>query len=233
VHLATAAGFLAGTGTTHLGMPARLAVLRRLARGSAPRVPQMLLTDVPMMALEGFCAAVLLVMAAGSLPAMPWWALPAILCIAGAGLVGIRLVHERLPEQPLVAGLAILGAPGLRERLAGLTVTTVALTLARVGVVLAACGLPSDPAHVVLVYLAVSVLGLLPIGAASNAAATLATAGAPSVGAGAAAGIALAATSIAAAVVYAAIACAVAATRPLAPARAREGRVREAAAAQR
>jgi hypothetical protein len=168
-------------------------------------------------------------MAAGALPAMPWWALPGIVAAAGAALVGIRLVPERLPNRSLVAGLAILGTPGLRERLATLTVGVVALTLARVAVLLAACGLPADPAHVVLVYLAVSVLGLLPIGAASNAAATLATAGAASVGSGAAAGIALAATSIAAALVYGGIA----ATRLRAGGWAPEARARGAGAAPR
>jgi hypothetical protein len=213
VHVATAFGFLAGIAETHLAMPARLAALRRLAPAAAPRVPQMLLSDVPMMALEGCCAAALLVVAAGALPAFPWWAFPLTVACAGGGVVAIRLVHERLAEQPLFDGLAILGAPGLRERLAGLTVTTVVLTLARVAVLLAACRLAPDPAHVVLVYLAVSVLGLLPIGPASNPAATVLASGAPTIGAATAAGLAIAVTSIAGVLIYVVVAAIAASVR--------------------
>jgi hypothetical protein len=203
LHLATAAGFLAGTAETHLAMPARLGALRRLAPGTAPRVPQMLLTDIPMMAIEACCAAVLLVVAAGAV----------VLAAAAGGLVAIRVAHERLAERPLLAGLAILGTPGLRERLAGLTATTVALTLARIAVLLAGCHLARGPEHVILVYLAVSVLGLLPIGPASNPAATLLAAGAPTVGAATAAGVAIAATSIAGVAVYVIVAAALGAAR--------------------
>jgi hypothetical protein len=206
LHLATATGFLAGIAETHLAMPARLAALRRLAPAAAPRIPQMLLSDIPMMALEGCCAAALLVVAASALPAMPWWTFSITLLGAAGGLVAIRVAHERLSERPLFAGLAILGAPGLRQRLAGLSVTTVALTLARVSVLLAGCRIARDPAHVVLVYLAVSVLGLLPIGPASNAAATVLASGAPTLGAATAAGVAIAATSIAGVVLYVVVA---------------------------
>jgi len=104
-------------------------------------------------------------------------------------LLAMRLGHARLAHHQLAAGFAVLGERSVRPRLLAFVTAVVGLTVLRVWLLAAACGLPHGPMDAALLYLAVSVIGLLPIGPASSPAATIAVSGsAAGVGAAGAAG---------------------------------------------
>jgi hypothetical protein len=199
VHGAASAGFLAGVLSSHLTLPTRLAVVRRRAPDESPRAAQLVLTDVPLLATEGACAALLLPLAAVGLPA---WALPLPLLAVGGALAGLRVAHGRLAGSRLATGLAVLADRRRRVRVAALGLLLVALTLLRLLLCLWACGMEHGPAAVALTYIASSVLGVLPIGPASSLGATVVAAGAATAQA-TAAGVVISASSVGAALLYA------------------------------
>jgi hypothetical protein len=203
-HWAAALGFVAGTIEGHAALPARMGVLRRLAPTQAPSMRQMLLSDVPVYALEACLIAALLPLAAPAIEGIPAWSAALAPAAAVAALLVLRVLHERVADRPLAGGLAVLGVPGLRGRLVVLVAVIVALTLARVWILIVAAGLPHGPTDAVLVYVAVTVVGQLPIGPATGPAATIAVASGSGVAAAAAAGLAISASSIAGVLVYAA-----------------------------
>jgi hypothetical protein len=133
---------------------------------------------------------------------LPVWALPVPLAVVAAALVGLRLAHARFADSRLAAGLAVLGDPWRRRRVALLGLLVVALTLLRLLLILWACGMDHGPAAVALTYIASSVLGVLPIGPASSLGAAVVTAGAATAEA-TAAGVVISATSVAAVLLYA------------------------------
>ena len=98
-----------------------------------------------------------------------------------------------------------------------LVAAVVALTLARIWLVLAVCGLPHTLGEVAWVFAAMGVLGLPPLGPGASPGATLVALAGSSVGAATAAGLLLAVSSIVAVVVYAAAVASVA--RPRRPIR--------------
>jgi hypothetical protein len=113
------------------------------------------------------------------------------------------VTRARCSQRATVRGLAVLADRRRRGPLVALVLAVVALTVARVWLVLAVCGLPHGLGEVAWVFAAMGVFGLLPIGPGATPGATLATLGASSVGAALAAGLVLAASSIAAVVAYA------------------------------
>ncbi len=118
-------------------------------------------------------------------------------------------------------GLAVLRDPRRRRVLATLVAAIVGLTLSRIWLVLAVCGLPHGFAEVVAVFAALGVFGLLPIGAGAGPASTVAVLGAGSAGASVAAGLLLGASSVIAVLAYALLV----ALRPRLPAYRRRGAV--------
>jgi uncharacterized membrane protein YbhN (UPF0104 family) len=202
IHTAAAGGFVGGALETHLALPMRVALLRRLAAREAPPMRKLLLSDFPLMALEGLCAALLLPVAETVMPGAPRWTALVAVFAGPLGVLGLRLLQERLAHRPLAAGLAILGFQGLRRSLACLALLIVSATLVRLWLLLWAAGLSHDPAHVAVAYVATSVLGLLPIGPASSVAGAVVAAGGASAAAGAA-GFAFSASSLLAVAVYA------------------------------
>jgi hypothetical protein len=187
VHAANAAAFVAGSLQPHAALPARAALLRRLAPREAPPPGHVVVADLPIFLLEVAGAAVLLAVTGA------WWAPPAAL----AALLVARAVAGRGATR----GLAVLADVRRRAALAGLVGCVVACGLARVWVVLAVANLDASPAAAAAAFAALGVFGLLPLGPSAPAGALLVVSG----GAGAlAAGLALSATSIAAVLVYAA-----------------------------
>jgi hypothetical protein len=206
LHAASAVGFVVGAVETPAALPVRMALLRRLAPSDAPGIRAMAFGDAPVFALEICFAALLLVVGAGAL-GLPWWGGPLAVLAAAGILLALRLGHARLGHHPLAAGLAVLGDARVRGRLVTLVAVVVGLTVVRVWLLAAACGLPAGPADAALLYLAVSVIGLVPIGPASSPAATIAVSGGSAgIGAAGAAGLAVSASSIAAVLVYAVVA---------------------------
>jgi hypothetical protein len=201
-HWASAVGFVAGIVEGHAALPARMAVARRAAPDSTPLLREMVLSDLPVYALEASLIALLVPVAAVYGVGPPAWAVPLVLAAAPAAVLVLRLLHQRFDSHRLAAGLAVLGRPGLRGRLLALSAVVVSLTFARVWLALWATGLPAGLADAAWAYLAVTVVGQLPLGPASGPAATLAVASGAGVASAAAAGLVVSSTSIAAVLVY-------------------------------
>jgi hypothetical protein len=188
IHAANAGAFVAGALEAHAAMPARVALLRRLAPQQLPHPTHLAVADVPILLLEAAGAAALLGMTGA------WWAPPCAL----AALLGARLAAGRRATR----GLAILADVRRRAALALLVGCIVGCGLARVWLVLAVAHLDASPAAAAAAFAALGIFGLLPLGPSAPPAALLVVGGAGA-GAGAlAAGLALSATSIAAVLVY-------------------------------
>jgi hypothetical protein len=188
IHAANAGAFVAGSLEAHAAMPARVALLRRIAPGETPHPAHVAVADVPIFLLEVAGAAAMLALAGA------WWApLGAV-----AVLLGARMAAGRRATR----GLAVLADARRRAALAGLVACVVACGVARVWVALAVTHLDASPAAAAAAFAALGVFGLLPLGPSAPPGALLVVSG----GAGAlAAGLALSATSIVAVVVYAAL----------------------------
>jgi hypothetical protein len=169
-------------------MPARVALLRRLAPVETPHPAHVAVADVPIFLLEVAGASALLALTGA------WWAPPAAVVL----LVGARLAAGRRATR----GLAVLADVRRRAALAAIVACVVACGLARVWVALAVMHLDASPAAAAAAFAALGVFGLLPLGPSAPPGALLLVSG----GAGAlAAGLALSATSIFAVLVYAAL----------------------------
>jgi hypothetical protein len=214
-HWASAIGFTAGILEGHAALPARMAAARRVAPETTPPLAEMLLSDVPVYALEACLITALLPLAVAGGTGLPTWSAIAIGVAAPAVVLALRLLHQRFESHRLAAGLAVLAQPSLRRRLLALAAILVALTFGRVWVVIWAVGLPAGAGDAAVVYIAVTLVGQLPIGPAVGPAATLAVASGGGVAAAAAAGLVISTTSVAAVLVY--LACA-AVLRPPRPA---------------
>jgi hypothetical protein len=201
VHRANGAAFLAGALQSQAALPARVAMLRRLAGDRAPRPGQIAVADVPIFAAELLLTAALLV--AGVLGGLgAWWTAPAAIGVALGVVAALIWLRRRFAHRPMARGLAVLADRRRRGRLLALAGGICLATLARIWLVLMVCGLPHSVAEIGWLFAALGAFGLLPAGPGAPAGATLATLGTSSVGAAVAAGLVLSATSIAAVVVY-------------------------------
>jgi hypothetical protein len=188
VHTANAGAFVVGTLEAHATLPARVALLRRLAPDDAPHAGHVAVADLPILLIEVAVAALLLGMTG------EWWAPPA----AVGALVVARLAAGRGPMR----GLAVLADVRRRAALTGLIAFIVCCGLARIWVALSVVHLDPSPASVAVAFATLGAFGLLPLGPSAPPGAMLLVGG----GAGAlAAGLALSATSIAGVLLYAAL----------------------------
>ena len=188
IHAANAGAFVAGALEPHAALPARVALLRRLAPHQLPHPTHVAVADMPIVLLEAAGAAVLL----GATGA--WW--------APAGALGLLVAARLAAGRRATRGLAVLADVRRRTALAVLVGCIVGCGLARVWLVLAVAHLDASPAGAALAFVALGVFGLLPLGPSAPPGALLVVSG--GAGAGAlAAGLALSATSIVAVLVYA------------------------------
>jgi hypothetical protein len=186
IHAANAGAFVAGALEPHAALPARVALLRRLAPHQLPHPSHVAVADMPILLLEAAGAAILL----GATGA--WW--------APAGALGLLVAARLAAGRRATRGLAVLADVRRRTALAVLVGAIVGCGLARVWLVLAVAHLDASPAAAALAFVALGVFGLLPLGPSAPPGALLVVSG----GAGAlAAGLALSATSIVAVLVYA------------------------------
>lgn len=202
VHGANAGAFLAGALQSHLALPVRVALLRRLEPARAPRPAQICVADAPIFLLE-LCFVALLLAAGIVAGAAAWWTAPCALAIAAGALLVARRLLARWADRPFAQGLAVLGDVRRRGALVLLVAGIGSLGAVRVWLVLAACGLPHGLGAVAVLFAALGVFGLLPIGPGASPGASLATHGAGAVGAAVATGLLLSASSIAAVALYA------------------------------
>ena len=206
VHGANAAAFAAGTMQSQAALPARVAVLRRVAGDRAPRAGQIFVADVPIFALE-LCATALLLAAGVVAGRGAWWTAAGALGVAVAVLAVARVGPSRLGrghgQGSIARGLAVLADRRRRGVLAALVGAITGLSVLRLWLVLLVCGLPGSVGDVTWAFAALGIFGLLPLGPGAPAGATLAAFGAADVGGAVAAGLILGASSIIAVVVYA------------------------------
>ena len=206
VHAANAGAFLAGTVQGQAAMPARIALLRRYGGRESPEVSQIALADAPIVLYEVCTSALLAAVGSAAFGVIPIWVPWALLAGALGTLITLRLLHARLRDSRLVAGLGVLADPALRSRLAIVVVAFTSMALLRTWIVLAGFGLPSDPAHVCLVLFTMGAVGLLPIGVGTGPAATVAALGTTDLAAATAAGMVVSAATVLAVLLYA-LAC--------------------------
>ena len=202
VHGANAAAFVAGVAQSQAALPARVALLRRLAGSAAPRPAQICMADVPIFALE-LCATSVLLFFGALAGFVAFWFAPAGLVLGLGVLVAARHAPERFASRPMARGLAVLADRDRRLPLVAIVAALSALTVVRIWLLLLNLRLPHSIGHVALLFGALGVFGLLPFGPGAPAGATLAVAGSAGVGAAVAAGLAISASSIAAVLVYA------------------------------
>ena len=188
VHTANAGAFVVGSLEAHATMPARIALLRRLAPHDAPHPGHVAVADLPMLLIEVAIAALLLGMTG------EWWAPPA----AVGALVVARLAAGRKATR----GLAVLADVRRRAALTGLVAFIVCCGLARIWLTLSLVHLDASPSEVAVAFAMLGAFGLLPLGPSAPPGAMLVLSGS----AGAlAAGLVLSATSITGVLLYAAL----------------------------
>jgi hypothetical protein len=126
--------------------------------------------------------------------------------LAGAlALIAVlRVVYGRFRSHRLAAGLGVLADGELRTKLALIVGAFTGMAMLRTWIVLAAFGLPSDPASVCLVLFSMGTVGLLPIGVGTGPAAMVAALGATNLAAATAAGMVVSTATVLAVLVYAA-----------------------------
>jgi hypothetical protein len=204
LHAANAGAFLAGTVQGQAAMPARIALLRRFGGRDAPGVAQIALADAPIFMFEVCTSALLAAVASTAIGAIPEWVPWAMLLGALAILVALRIAFERLRQRRFAAGLGVLAQADLRNRLAVVVAGFTVMALLRTWIVLAAFGLPSDPAHVCLVLFTMGTVGLLPIGVGTGPAAMVAALGTTGLATATAAGMVVSTATVLAVLLYAA-----------------------------
>lgn len=211
VHAANAGAFLVGAVQSQAAMPARLALLRRLAGARAPRPMQVAVSEVPVFVLEVAATCLLVAAAAGlavagSGSSRVGWSAALVGLALGFGLPLLaRSAAARFAHRSMSRGLAVLAMPSLRGRFAAAIAVVCALGVLRAWLALDDAGLPHGVSEVAMVFAALGVLGLFPIGPGASPAATLAVVGTADVDAALAAGLALSASSIVGVLLYLAI----------------------------
>jgi hypothetical protein len=203
LHAANAGAFLAGTVQGHAAMPARIALLRRYGGKNPPDAAQIALGDAPIFMFEVCTTALLAAVASTTVPAIPAWVPWAMLAVAITILVALRALFGRFRHRRFTAGLGVLAQAELCNRLAIAVAGFTGLALVRTWIVLAAFGLPSDPAHVCLVLFTMGTVGLLPIGLGTGPAATVAALGTSDLATATAAGMVVSTATVLAVLLYA------------------------------
>jgi hypothetical protein len=132
-------------------------------------------------------------------PWTPW----ALLGGSLAMLTALRFLFCRFRERKIAAGLTVLAHPGARNRLALIVAAFTAMAFVRTLIVMGGFGLPTDPAHVCLVLVAMGAVGLLPLGIGTGPAAMVAALGGTSLVTATAAGMVVSAATVIAVLIYA------------------------------
>ena len=178
---------LGGLLNAQVGVAARIWALRRSSPAASPQVPTLVASEFPILAVEGFLAA----LASFTLVAplgFPWW-LP-FLCVAVIGLAGAGLRRLAVRKgRELWSGLAVLRSLRGGTRVFTLVLVAVFAQIFRNWILLHAVGVDASFFDAVAVLIAVSTLMQLPVGPGVGAAAAVLILGGDGVAAAAAAGM--------------------------------------------
>lgn len=197
---AAGVGYLASVLNGSLGLAARIACLRRVAPSTSPRVPALLLAEVPIIAVEITLAGVFSFTLISPL-GLPWWIPLVAIAATIAGLMMLRRVSERR-QTGFWGGLAVMRHG--RHRMILFVLLAICAQIARNWLALHALGVNISITDATALLIAMFTIGQLPIGPSLGAAATVVVLGAHGIAATAAAGVILTATGIAGSLCYAA-----------------------------
>jgi uncharacterized membrane protein YbhN (UPF0104 family) len=196
---AAGVGYLASVLNGSLGLAARIACLRRVAPTTSPRVPALLLAEVPIIAVEITLAGVFSFTLISPL-GLPWW-IPLVAIVATvAVLVTLRRVSER-HQTGFWGGLAVMRHG--RHRMIIFVLLAICAQIARNWLALHALGVNISITDATALLIAMFTIGQLPIGPSLGATATLVVLGAHGIAATAAAGVILTATGVVGSLSYA------------------------------
>lgn len=205
IHPASAAAFVVSMLNHYLASPVRATVLKRLDRGRAPTIPQMIMVDASTYLIEGMLAAVLIVVSASALK-LQWW-MPVLAVLGAVAALVVALTMRRRFERFLAfRGLEMLAHSRQRLVVLMLCLLIFAGQIGRTLIVLRATGLHPSVLQAAATFVAGGVLSAFLAGpAAGTAGAPLIIFGHRSIAAAAAAGLILSITALLAAALYAAI----------------------------
>jgi uncharacterized membrane protein YbhN (UPF0104 family) len=196
---AAGVGYLASVLNGSLGLAARIACLRRVAPSSSPRVPALLLAEVPIIAVEITLAGVFSFTLISPL-GLPWWVPLIAIAATVAILVTLKRVSER-NQTGFWGGLGVMRHG--RHRMILFVLLAVCAQIARNWLALHALGVNVSITDATALLIAMFTIGQLPIGPSLGAAATVVVLGAHGIAATAAAGVILTATGIVGSLSYA------------------------------
>jgi len=121
-------------------MAARIALLRRAAPQTSPRVPALLAAEVPIISVEVALAAIFSFTLIGSLD-VPWWVPVIAVAITVAAVIELRRLSDRR-RLGLWSGLAVMRSG--RGRMIALVLLAVCAQIARNWLVLRGIGVPAS-----------------------------------------------------------------------------------------
>jgi hypothetical protein len=201
LYCAASTGNLASQVNSQLGAAARIAVLRRLAPATAPRVPALIAAEMPILVVEAVLAALTSFTLVGPL-GLPWWVPLVVLGPALLAVVGLRALAGRTGA--LWSGLAVLRSLDGRKRMTAFVLTAVVAQILRNWLMLDAVGVHASVFDAIAVLIAIVTLSQLPVGPSVGAAAVVMILGGNGVALAAAAGVLLTVTGTVGALGFAA-----------------------------
>ena len=200
LYRAAGVGYLGNIVNGELGFAARIASLRRAAPREAPKAVVLAATEIPIVLMELALATLFSFTLVAPL-GLPWWTPIVGVCAVLAVVAGLARLARRHPSG-WWKGVAALGEPRARTRVAIFVVLAVCGQIARNWLMLYASGIHASVFDATAVLIAVAALGVLPIGPGVGAGAMVLILGSTGVAGVSAAGVLLTATGTVGALAY-------------------------------
>jgi uncharacterized membrane protein YbhN (UPF0104 family) len=200
LYRAAGVGYLGNIVNGELGFAARIASLRRAAPRETPHAVVLATTEIPIVLMEVTLATLFSFTLVAPLR-LPWWTPLVTFCAVLAIVVGLARLARR-HSSGWWKGLAALGEPRARTRVAIFVVLAVSGQIARNWLMLYASGIHASVFDAIAVLIAVAALGVLPVGPGVGAAAMVLILGSTGVAGVSAAGVLLTATGTVGALGY-------------------------------
>lgn len=200
LYRAAGVGYVGNIINGEIGFALRIASLRRAAPRETPKTVVLAATEIPIVVTE-VSLAVLFSFTLVAPLGLPWWTPFVGLCAILAAVAGLARLAQRHPSG-WWRGLAALGEPRDRTRVAIFVILAVTAQIARNWLMLHASGVHASVFDATAVLIALAALGVLPVGPGVGAGATVLILGADGVAGASAAGVLLTATGALGAIAY-------------------------------
>lgn len=200
LYRAAAIGYLGNIVNGELGFAVRIASLRRAAPRETPKAVVIAATEIPIVLMEVALATLFSFTLVAPLD-LPWWTPLLAFCAVLAVVAGLARLARR-HSSGWWKGLAALGEPRARTRVAIFVVLAVCGQIARNWLMLYASGTHASVFDATAVLIAVAALGVLPVGPGVGTGAMVLILGSTGVAGVSAAGVLLTATGTVGALAY-------------------------------